>query len=34
MVWQAVNEGGGTAVPMGQVQVRGREQAIQVYQLA
>ncbi|HXC68419.1 MAG TPA: adenylate/guanylate cyclase domain-containing protein, partial [Pyrinomonadaceae bacterium] len=34
MVWQAVNADGGKAVPMGQVQVRGREQAIQVYQLA
>ena len=34
MVWQAVNADDGKAVPMGQVQVRGREQAIQVYQLA
>lgn len=34
MVWQAVNADEGKAVPMGQVQVRGREQAIQVYQLA
>jgi adenylate cyclase len=34
MVWQAVNADPGKAVPMGQVQVRGREQAIQVYQLA
>ena len=34
MVWQAVNGDNGKAVPMGQVQVRGREQAIQVYQLA
>jgi len=34
MVWQAVNSDHGKAVPMGQVQVRGREQAIQVYQLA
>jgi adenylate cyclase len=34
MVWQAVNADSGKAVPMGQVQVRGREQAIQVYQLA
>jgi len=34
MVWQAVNADQGRAVPMGQVQVRGREQAIQVYQLA
>ena len=34
MVWQAVNADRGKAVPMGQVQVRGREQAIQVYQLA
>jgi adenylate cyclase len=34
MVWQAVNEDRRDAVPMGQVQVRGREQAIQVYQVA
>jgi len=34
MVWQAVNGESGKAVPMGQVQVRGREQAIQVYQMA
>jgi adenylate cyclase len=34
MVWQAVNGDDGKAVPKGQVQVRGREQAIQVYQLA
>jgi adenylate cyclase len=34
MVWQAVNEDRKKAVPMGEVQVRGREQAIQVYQVA
>jgi adenylate cyclase len=34
MVWQAVNEDRRKAVPMGEVQVRGREQAIQVYQVA
>ena len=34
MVWQAVNDDRGKAVPMGQVQVRGREKAIQVYQVA
>ncbi|HKY45001.1 MAG TPA: adenylate/guanylate cyclase domain-containing protein [Pyrinomonadaceae bacterium] len=34
MVWQAVSGDDNRAVPMGQVQVRGREQAIQVYQLA
>jgi adenylate cyclase len=34
MVWQAVNEDRRQAVPMGEVQVRGREQAIQVYQVA
>ena len=34
MVWQAVSGDHNRAVPMGQVQVRGREQAIQVYQLA
>jgi hypothetical protein len=34
MVWQAVSAENGKAVPMGQVQVRGREQAIQVYQVA
>jgi len=33
MVWQAINEDR-KAMPMGQVQVRGREQAIQVYQVA
>jgi len=34
IVWQAVSTDGGTAVPMGQVEVRGREQAIQIYQVA
>jgi adenylate cyclase len=34
MVWQAINEDRKKAMPMGQVQVRGREQAIQVYQVA
>ena len=34
IVWQAVSDNRSQAVPMGQVQVRGREQAIQVYQLA
>jgi adenylate cyclase len=34
IVWQAVDADHSRAVPMGQVQVRGREQAIQVYQLA
>jgi adenylate cyclase len=34
IVWESVSERRGTAVPMGHVQVRGREQAIQVYQLA
>ncbi len=34
MVWQAVNADHRTAMPMGHVQVRGREQAIQVYQVA
>jgi adenylate cyclase len=33
IVWQAVSDGN-NAVPMGKVEVRGREQAIQVYQLA
>jgi adenylate cyclase len=33
MVWQAINADR-KAMPMGQVQVRGREQAIQVYQVA
>ena len=33
MVWQAINADRKT-MPMGQVQVRGREQAIQVYQVA
>ena len=34
MVWQAINEEPRKAVPMGQVQVKGREQSIQVYQVA
>jgi len=34
MVWQAINEDRRNAVPMGQVQVKGREQSIQVYQVA
>ena len=34
MVWQAVGDDQGKAMPMGHVQVRGREQAIQVYQVA
>jgi len=34
IVWESLSEGRGNAVPMGQVQVRGREQAIQVYQVA
>ncbi len=34
MVWQAVSEDNRNAMPMGEVQVRGREQAIQVYQVA
>jgi adenylate cyclase len=34
MVWQEINEDRKEAMPMGQVQVRGREQAIQVYQVA
>jgi len=34
MVWQAVNEDHRKGMPMGHVQVRGREQAIQVYQVA
>jgi adenylate cyclase len=34
MVWQAINEEPRNAVPMGQVQVKGREQSIQVYQVA
>ena len=34
IVWQAVSSDGGKAVPMGQVEVRGREQSIQIYQVA
>ena len=33
IVWEAVSGDHGRAMPMGQVQVRGREQAIQVYQM-
>lgn len=33
-VWQAFDGGLAEAVPMGQVEVRGREQAIQIYQVA
>ena len=34
MVWQAVSEDRSTAVPMGHVQVKGREQSIQIFQMA
>ncbi len=34
IVWQAVSDNQGRAVPMGEVEVRGREQAIQIYQVA
>jgi hypothetical protein len=34
IVWQAVSTDGSKAVPMGQVEVRGREQGIRVYQVA
>ena len=34
IVWQAVSRESNKAVPKGQVQVKGREQSIQVYQLA
>src|ERR1700752_334532 len=34
IVWQAVSSDGSKAVPMGQVEVRGREQGIQIYQVA
>jgi adenylate cyclase len=34
IVWQAVSPEGSKAVPMGHVEVRGREQAIQIYQVA
>jgi adenylate cyclase len=34
MVWQALGKGPAGAIPMGQVQVKGREAAIQVYQVA
>jgi adenylate cyclase len=34
IVWQAVSDDQGKAVPMGQVEVRGREQAIQIYQVS
>ena len=34
MVWQAVSSDQSKVVPMGEVEVRGREQSIQVYQVA
>ena len=34
MVWQALGDAATDAVPMGQVQVRGREEGIGIYQLA
>ena len=34
IVWEAVSEKRSQAVPMGQVEVRGREQSIQIYQVA
>ena len=34
MVWQAVGDDQRKVQPMGEVQVRGRESAIQIYQLA
>ena len=34
MVWQAIDQGPGHAVPMGHVQVRGREQPIQIFQVS
>ena len=34
MVWQDVGESFTDVIPMGQVQVRGREEAIQIYQVA
>jgi adenylate cyclase len=34
IVWQAVSSDESKVVPMGEVEVRGREQAIQVYQVA
>ncbi|HEX6716137.1 MAG TPA: adenylate/guanylate cyclase domain-containing protein [Pyrinomonadaceae bacterium] len=34
IVWQSVNDDQSRVVPMGRVEVRGREQAIQVYQVA
>jgi adenylate cyclase len=33
MVWQTLGDHDITGVPMGQVQVRGREEAIQLYQV-
>jgi adenylate cyclase len=33
IVWRAISDDQGKAVPMGQVEVRGREQAIQIYQV-
>ena len=34
IVWQAVSDDKNKAVPMGEIQVKGREQSVQVYQLA
>jgi adenylate cyclase len=34
MVWQTLRNHLAQAVPMGQIHVRGREEAIQVYQVA
>jgi hypothetical protein len=34
IVWQAVSSAESKVVPMGQVEVRGREQSIQIYQVA
>jgi adenylate cyclase len=34
IVWRAVSDNRSKVVPMGQVEVRGREQAIQIYQVA
>jgi adenylate cyclase len=34
MVWEELHDGGPDAVPIGNVQVRGREEPIQIYQIA
>ncbi len=34
MVWQALGKDFTEAIPMGQVQVKGREESIQLYQVA